>query len=108
MLFRSTEGCSYSDSYIFEVADCSHVLEAGARASVRIYPNPIQAGTALYFDDYMQRVSLSIFDASGRLVWSTSDAEGNVIPITASLPSGIYTLRGEAGAIHFTRLLVAE
>lgn len=104
----TAEGCSYADSYIFEVADCSNVLESASKTSLQVYPNPIRVGTALYFDDFMQHVSVQLYDASGRLVWGASDLEGSVIPISAAFTPGLYTLRAQAGTFSWITRLVAE
>ncbi|MFM7310018.1 MAG: T9SS type A sorting domain-containing protein, partial [Flavobacteriales bacterium] len=104
----TAEGCSYSDSYIFEVADCSNILEFGSRPLMRLYPNPLQPGTALMFDDYMQHVNVRLFDASGRMVWAASDLEGVVIPLSAALSPGFYTMHAQSGAFHWTTTLMAE
>ena len=72
-------------------------------SSLSIYPNPVSTSTTVsFYVEETKNVSVKVFDMSGRLVTTLTDAsfeEGDyeIIWNAAEINSGIYFLRMEAG-----------
>jgi Secretion system C-terminal sorting domain len=71
----------------------------GIEASLQVYPNPVAGSTTVSFSvDQSQKVSLRIFDMSGRLVTTLADAsfeegEYEIVWNAANVNAGIYFLQ---------------
>ena len=80
-------------------------------SSLSIYPNPVSASTTVsFYVEETKNVSVKVFDMSGRLVTTLTDAsfeEGyhEIIWNAAEVNAGIYFLRMEAGDYSVTEKL---
>ncbi|MEO5571058.1 MAG: T9SS type A sorting domain-containing protein [Bacteroidia bacterium] len=88
-------------------------------SSVNIFPNPVSASTTISFSlSQSEKVSVKIFDMTGRIVntladgemqegaqqveWNVTDEKGNAVD------AGIYFLKVDAGSFSKTQKLVIE
>lgn len=80
--------------------------------SLSAYPNPFNPTTTLEFTlPEASRVSLRVFDVTGKLVRTVADAPYDAGRHTAAfdasaLPSGIYIAQLQAGSVNLTRKLM--
>jgi len=71
-----TIGCPGQDTTILmAVEECEGLLDREVK-TLRVYPNP--ATDVLYLEGISDQYHLSIFDATGRLVWSHQSSKGTV------------------------------
>ncbi|MCJ7448439.1 MAG: T9SS type A sorting domain-containing protein [Bacteroidales bacterium] len=72
----------------------------------RMYPNPNEGSFILDFTDLQtQTIKITINDLSGRPVYS-NELEGEIIPLSVDLSTGIYMLTVKAGDKSFMQKLV--
>ena len=72
-------------------------INENSDSSIRIFPNPVNTGTAVQFSEPMKSVVL--YDASGRLIFSLEN-DGITELSTSGLQQGLYLIRGTS--IHGT------
>jgi len=72
----------------------------------KMYPNPNEGRFILDFSDLQtQIIKITINDLSGRSVYS-NELEGEIIPLSVDLPTGIYMLTVSAGDKSFMQRLI--
>ena len=72
----------------------------------RMYPNPNAGNFILDFTDLQsQTIKITINDLNGRSVYS-KELEGEIIPLSVDLPSGVYMLTVKAGDKSFMQKLI--
>lgn len=94
--------------------ELSMPLDYNKHETIKLYPNPVQAGEILRVDitDFSSSVlihSIRLFDNSGRLVLSKSGINGQDtdLSIPASLSSGLYLLRVDTGnSVHIIKIMI--
>ena len=93
---ETTEGCSYTDAFVFNVDDCSGIEDIAGSDTFRLFPNPIENQFTITSDSYMHNGSIIIYDAAGRIVYTSKGLNGWQATISIDIPSGFYTAIVEA------------
>ena len=91
-------------------------FDSEANPVTNIYPNPVKRGQNLTTDVFLKEskvVSLSLFDATGKLLWNTKEeypAGAHQVNIpTHDFPKGIYFLKAQTGSFTASgRVIVRE
>jgi hypothetical protein len=72
----------------------------------RMYPNPNEGNFIIDFTDLQSRaIKITINDLNGRTVYS-NELEGENIPLSVDLPTGVYMLKVESGKQLFMQKLI--
>jgi choice-of-anchor B domain-containing protein len=74
-----------------------------------IFPNPIKAGTEIYFDALPENATLEIFDQSGKSIFSQDLGKGvQLFNIPNSLTSGMYftKLKSKDAKIKIAKIII--
>ncbi len=77
----------FVDNFYFFSGDIVGVGEQAESNTVKVYPNPVQAGSVVRFTEAVN--SVEVFDISGKLVKHTLESE----LLIDNLDRGVYTLR---------------
>jgi hypothetical protein len=76
-------------------------------APVRIYPNPVRAGRAIYLDTATKVTTVELYSLDGRRYWSATPTDTHSpLPLPADLAPGVYVLRVQGDAGVSTQRLV--
>jgi len=113
-----TEGFQILPRRVADITPSSSVplSETGMVSDFRLmtpYPNPFNPGTNIsyYLSSPVERLSLSVYDISGRLVTILRDAPAksgshNVVWNAASMPSGTYFIQLSANGVELVQRAV--
>jgi Secretion system C-terminal sorting domain len=77
--------------------ELSHIVsvDRGADGGIRVFPNPVHAygRAAMHCGSTIGNTTAQIFDATGRLIYSTPIAEGDNLLNISNLNTGVYLVR---------------
>jgi hypothetical protein len=101
--------------YLHELADSSFTNAVSSssfivhRSSFSVSPNPCRASATIRFSSLLPTPhSLSVYDASGRLVLTQPVPSSSLIFHTSSLRAGVYILRLDSNGSFATARLVID
>jgi len=103
--------CSASNDVVITVDDCSGI-DVQEMPLGSVYPNPASESFSIEFATEQQHVQINLFDATGRLVYSSvSDhimaGELIIVPVS-DLNSGVYALQIVSGEAIQRNTIVVE
>lgn len=105
--YTDTNGCVSSSSDIILVNPCTGIAEYGTEGGMIAFPNPATDNISVKWNSEFEMNRIEIVDVTGRVVISTSVANGNNAEINISeLPAGMYTLRGVSSTTVVTQMII--
>ncbi|MFM2016782.1 MAG: hypothetical protein RL007_438 [Bacteroidota bacterium] len=105
--YADSNGCVSSSSDIILVNPCTGVAEYGTESGMIAFPNPATDNISVKWNSEFEMNRIEIVDVTGRVVISTSVANGNNAEINISeLPAGMYTLRGVSSTKVVTQMII--
>jgi hypothetical protein len=105
--YTDSNGCVSSSSDIILVNPCTGIAEYGTESGMIAFPNPATDNVSVKWNQEFGMNRIEIADVTGRVVISTSVANGNNAEINISeLPAGMYTLRGVSSSAVVTQMII--
>jgi hypothetical protein len=105
--YTDSNGCVSSSSDIILVNPCTGIAEYGTESGMIAFPNPATDNISVKWNAGFDMNRIEIVDVTGRVVISTSVANGNNAEINISeLPAGMYTLRGVSASAVETKMII--
>lgn len=111
---------TYFDTLQTTITNCDSVIETNFQYSpvgidehglnVRVYPNPSVSGQTITaeFAEVLGTIDLEILDMAGRIVYSKSNRNQQIIRLNLNLATGIYRLRLIADEKEFGEKLIVR
>ena len=103
----TSDGCSDTDVLGFTVEDCNSIEES-ALVNWNLYPQPSNGQFVLSADRNLNGCSVSIVDALGKLVYTNSNLQGQMINIDLNVEAGLYFITIKENNTVSTGRLVIE
>ncbi len=105
MVITDENSCTYN--YSFNITECVGVEEL-FQATINVFPNPSN-GTFTINHDALNNASLSIYDISGKLIYSERITSGSTsTSVNVEVPSGVYSLRIIAEDMQIQKSVIFE
>lgn len=105
--YTDTNGCVNSATDIILVNYCVGIAENQLQSGMIAFPNPATDNISVKWNSEFEMNRIEIVDVTGRVVISTSVANGNNAEINISeLPAGLYTLRGVSSTTVVTQMII--
>lgn len=105
--YTDANGCVSSSSDVILVDPCTGIAEFGNEFGMIAFPNPASDNISVKWNSELAINRIEIVDVTGRVVISTSVANGNNVEINISeLPAGMYTLRGISSTTVVTQMII--
>jgi hypothetical protein len=105
--YTDSNGCVSSATDIIIVNPCTGIAEYGIESGMVAFPNPATDNISVKWNAGFDMNRIEIVDVTGRVVISTSVANGNNAEINISeLPAGMYTLRGVSASAVETKMII--
>lgn len=105
--YTDTNGCVNSATDIILVNYCVGIVENQLQSGMIAFPNPATDNISVKWNSDFAMNRIEIVDVTGRVVISTSVANGNNAEINISeLPAGMYTLRGVSSSAVVTQMII--
>ncbi|MFM2228042.1 MAG: hypothetical protein RL664_1385, partial [Bacteroidota bacterium] len=105
MVITDDNSCTYP--YSFTITDCVGIEEM-EMASLSVFPNPSK-GSFTINHDVLKNASWSLFDISGKLIYSERIASGSTsTSVNLNIPSGVYSLRITAEDMQLQKSVIVE
>ena len=105
--YTDTNGCVNSGTDIILVNYCVGIAENQLQSGMIAFPNPATDNISVKWNSEFEMNRIEIVDVTGRVVISTSVANGNNAEINISeLPAGMYTLRGVSSSAVVTQMII--
>lgn len=105
--YTDTNGCVNSATDIILVNYCVGIAENQLQSGMIAFPNPATDNISVKWNSEFAMNRIEIVDVTGRVVISTSVANGNNAEINISeLPAGMYTLRGVSSSAVVTQMII--
>ena len=73
-----------------------------------IYPNPVEDNLFLSLSENLDKITLEIYDLSGKIVFSNSYVNQNLIEVKTNITKGTYLLKIKSQGFNDTKLFVKE
>jgi hypothetical protein len=84
------EGCVFADDLLFTVQDCTNNVQTIEESAIEVYPNPSSGLFSVVFTTVQERVSIYLYDMSGRKILEHSESNVGKLILQPEVSSGTY------------------